>query len=667
MVLQSLLAFFRDVFSAHYFGTFLGLIYFLIIIIGSFLFGISLIPNKFGRAFIRALSGFVLFLLVWGSLGFLIYAAGGTVTLVSYLGVFAAVIFIGWSFVIGSWKQLFNKKEIVLLIAFILIALLPTLIWWEETRDGTVRAVGGSWGDGAIHTLNLKAFVLRESKDISLPIFSGELMREPQAFDFTGAMFYRLGLTLGGAFALPAAISLASLIAWTAALSSYFLKNESKKIRKTAFVATALLLPTSSGLQWLIMATQTNSWSIGRFFTVHDKFWNQYESLGLIWASHFNVFFSQKHYLLAAAFLAILASILIFIYNEKRKFNKQEKTLLTVLALVAGLLPLFHAHAFIVVALLWFIFWLLLRSRFVFFLGLLIILFSLPVLSWYQGAVVTGSFIKIAVGYVATGGIIGWIFFWLVNLGFFLPLSIYFFFKTKNKTAFWLLGAPALFLFALGNLVRLQPYHWDNFKIFLFAWLLVLPFFVSELIIFINKIRNRKIIYQIISLAFGIIIVLSMVLTSIGDFPTYLWQRATYPLYTLEDRNYAKQMDKILPEKSVVLAASDVMHRHPITLTGRNLVAGYGGWVWSRGLDYTGREAQIGAVLSSENKKELCDALKTLRATHMLFGEQEIALWGNKLSDYMKNILGLKNPEFKNKINVISVDTLCSAEGSSSR
>lgn len=637
----------------HFFNDFLGAIYFLIILVGSLSLGLFLVPKNFARPFIRALSGFVLFFIVWGALGFLIYLAGGTLTFAAYFGVAVAAILIIWASLKKYWKEFKNKKEMFWLIIFILIALIPTLVWWDETADGTIRAVGGSWGDGAIHTLNLKAFVLRESKEISLPIFSGELMREPEAYDFTSAMLYRLGLTLGGAFALPAAICLAALVAWAANLSSYFLRTASGKVRKIAFVLTTFLLPTFSGLQWLLMAAQTNSWSPAKFFAVHDKFWNQYEEAGLIWASHFNVFFSQKHYLLAAAFLMILASVFIFLSDKNERLNKKEKILLIFLAIISGLLPLFHAHAFIVLAILWLVFWLLKKSKFIFFLGLLIILLALPAFIWYQSAVTAGNFIEIAVGYVATGGIFGWILFWLTNLGLFLPLSVYFFFITKNKTAIWLLGIPALFLFMLGNLVRLQPYHWDNFKIFLFAWLLVLPFFVSELIKLISK-------DKIISYFLGAVVILTMVLTTVADFPTYLWQRAAFPLYSSSDRAYAERLNKILPLDAVVLAASDSIHRHPITLTGRNLVAGYGGWIWSRGLDYSGRESEIAKVLASESKDEFCGGLKVLKATHILFGEQEMSAWNDKLSDYVRVLLGLKKPELEGKINVISVDAICS-------
>src|SRR6185503_4572934 len=84
--------------------------------------------------------------------------------------------------------------------------------------------------------------------------------------------------------------------------------------------------------------------------------------------------------------------------------------------------------------------------------------------------------------------------FWLLNFGVFVPLLLAltaiciwrayksearFSFKTNPSLAFL---APAAFLFLFACTVKSAPWEWDNIKIIIWAYLIVLPILWTELI-----------------------------------------------------------------------------------------------------------------------------------------------------------------------------------------
>src|SRR4029077_17776095 len=83
---------------------------------------------------------------------------------------------------------------------------------------------------------------------------------------------------------------------------------------------------------------------------------------------------------------------------------------------------------------------------------------------------------------------------WLINFGAWVPLVFFFIsitglvvwkqaqnpdFKIPATVAFVI---PAIAIFLLGYMVKLAPWEWDNIKIIVWAYLIILPFLWTDLI-----------------------------------------------------------------------------------------------------------------------------------------------------------------------------------------
>lgn len=609
------IAFLRDLAGAALFESWGSAGVAAVLVAGSWAVGLLVIPATVARPALRALAGFPLALLAGGTVGILLYLLNIPVR----GGLGAAVLGAALCFGIGLRHRIFRglgtRREILLLGFLLIVGYTLAFFGWGETTDGTIRGISGVWGDGPLHTLIMEAFVHRTGGDLSMPAFAGEQLREPFGTDFVAAMLRSAGFTVGGAFTVPAAGLLACLLGWAGHLAARFAAQDgaSKASVRLAAASATVLVCSFGGLQWLVMATRAGAWSPARFFGVHASAWDKAEDLGLIWANHLNMFASQKHLLLAAAFLLVLAALLLERMRPIRRIGPIGPTervrLLLPFAIATGFLPLFHTHAFLAAGLLWLAAALITRSRSVTAIGALALVTALPTLLWQFGLASRAGFLTLRLGWMASDGVRGWLWFWFFNLGIFLPLLGLAVWRggRQQRRAVTLLGVPALLLFVAANVVQFQPYQWDNFKLFLFAWLLVLPLVAAEM----SRWRFRG------TRAVTISLLVLMSLTTLSEFPTHLNFRATHPVYDARTRAAARHLDAILPRAAVVLADTDTVHNHPLTLTGRTLFMGYGGWIWTRAYQASERSALL-TRLRALHPHDVCTHATLLGITHVI-------------------------------------------------
>ncbi len=663
------LSFLNDLAHAALFETWGAGAMTLVLFLGAGALGLVSLPSSLARPALRVLAGFPLAMILGGGTSVLFFLMGFPVGWTALVAIGGALACIAAVIIRDRHTSLFAWRELGILFAFLLAGYVIMFFGWGETRDGTIRAVPGAWADGPLHTLNAEAFRRRSQGDMTLPISFGEIIREPLGYDHVAGMFRAVGVTVGAAQTLPAAALLACLMAWSGAATAYLLRARMPRPRVPSWrgqnllgaAGAMFLVVFGSGLQWITMASVTSSWSFARFFGVHSPSWDKVEERGLIWSNHVNTFASQKHFLLAAAFLVVVAAVLLRVSERRRlpQLPHAFRAPLAILAVTSGLLPLFHAHVFLAVVLVWCGAWWACRQRALGFALMVSCAIAAPTFYWYQGAVIREGFLAFAPGYLAPAGVLSWLWFWVMNLGLAIPLAALSFWRRRQEASLFVLAAPALALFGLGNLVRLQPYHWDNYKIFLSAWILLLPLLVSELTSLAN---DRRWVHRVpwgVRVGGIILGITLMSLTTISELATYFDFRASYPVYTEHNRLVARNLDLQLPRDAVVLGATDTVHRHPLTLTGRNLVLGYGGWIWTRGLPLSEREAAIGRILHAATREEFCVVTRALEVTHLVVGQEERSAWGAAApSAFVANLLDLSaagTPEPR----VVRVATVC--------
>jgi hypothetical protein len=291
-------------------------------------------------------------------------------------------------------------------------------------------------------------------------------------------------------------------------------------------------------------------------------------------------------------------------------------------------MPLYHAHTFMALSLV---------LAFLFILGgsevrkrtlLLVALALLPatfcvwITTDYFHA---SSFIKWQPGWVQAvpkGDMaMPFVTFWLVNFGAWVPLVLFFIGITAltvwkrlkahelkiSATVAFLIAAIAIFL--VGYLVKLAPWEWDNIKIIVWAYLLILPFLWTDLIIQ-WPIPLRVLVY-IALFASGFVSLCGGI--AIG--------KNGYGIANREELDAIGVAVNKLPAEARY--AGWPTWGHPVLLQGRKMVLGYPGHLWTQGFKFDDTNNKLKAMM--EGAPNWKDLARTLHARYVFWGREEKA------------------------------------------
>jgi hypothetical protein len=261
--------------------------------------------------------------------------------------------------------------------------------------------------------------------------------------------------------------------------------------------------------------------------------------------------------------------------------------------LCAGLLPLVHAHTFVVLMVvgaclaLLFPRW---RLWFAFFFAASVL--ALPQMWWATraSAVKAGSFFEWTLGW--DRGEQNVALFWLKNTGLFIPMLIAaLLWPARTRLVRFYL--PFTLCFIVANVTKLSPYIWDNIKI-LFYWYVASTPLVALLIVQLWNVGKEEGTDKFASLlirACVSVLFIALILAGALD----VWRVASSAEEQREfDRDgiaFAEMIARTTPPRSLILTAPT--YNHPIFLAGRRALLGYGGHLWSQGIDYSPREAEV--------------------------------------------------------------------------
>ena len=261
---------------------------------------------------------------------------------------------------------------------------------------------------------------------------------------------------------------------------------------------------------------------------------------------------------------------------------------------VAGLLPLVHAHSFIVVmgvgACLALINWSRWREWLAFFVVASLI--AVPQLLWstHGSAVSTRAFIGWEFGW--DSGTQNFFWFWFKNTGLFIPLLVAALLWKREDylvpRSLLLFFLPFTLCFIVPNLVKLAPWIWDNVKVIFYWWLASAPIVALLLArLWEGTIWNRVMagsLFVMLTLA-GALDVFALI-TSQGE----------YQEFDRDGVTFAEMIKKQTPPPATILHAP--IHNTPVFLTGRRSLMGYPGHIWTHGIDFGPRETDIKKIYS---------------------------------------------------------------------
>jgi hypothetical protein len=284
----------------------------------------------------------------------------------------------------------------------------------------------------------------------------------------------------------------------------------------------------------------------------------------------------------------------------------------------AGLLPLVHAHTFLVIMGVCACLALLFRSSWrlwlVFFAVAAVI--ALPQLLWLGQS----GGVKLA-NYVAWQP--GWdhnnfnpVLFWLLNTGLFIPLLLVALMERRAEYAtpkrLLVYYSPFLLCFIIPNLIKLYPWIWDNIKVLFWWYVASAPLVALLLARAIKAGRSAR------WLAAGALATLT--LAGGLDILRVVSGATEYREFDPSGIAIAKLISDRAAPRAVVLHAPTF--NSPVFLTGRRSLLGYPGWMWSRGLDVSQRQAEIERMYAGA--PDAGALLRRYRVEYVLIGPEEL-------------------------------------------
>jgi hypothetical protein len=282
--------------------------------------------------------------------------------------------------------------------------------------------------------------------------------------------------------------------------------------------------------------------------------------------------------------------------------------------LVAGLLPLIHAHSFVVMmlmgaclALLQGVFaltssegksleeearpsalvklWEVWRPWVVFALAASVL--AVPQMLWaMRGSSVDASrFFGWEFGWAHAQENVVW--FWIKNTALFIPLTIAALawrgrepLVSRRLLFFYM---PFVLCFVVPNVYKLSPWVWDNIKVLFYWWVATAPLVA----LVVARLWNRRAWWLRAA-----VVALLVAQTAAGGLD--VWRAAVGTERREIDRDglvFAELIKTKTPPRALILHAP--LYNDPVYLTGRRTFLGYPGHIWSHGLNYEKREAEL--------------------------------------------------------------------------
>jgi hypothetical protein len=521
-------------------------------------------------------------------------------------------------------------------LGYIIFYTVVTVVLWRafqramiEVPEGIFTGVLNNFGDLPFHLSVITGFAFGNNFPPEDPTYAGVRFTYPFLTDLVSAIFIRCGADLRQSMFLE---NFVVAIAFVGLLHRWALEMVRDKL---AAVITPILVLLSGGFGWILLwkqLTQKNADGLigilqnlpPSFTVIPETTWR--------WGNAISTLLIPQRGFLLGLPLAVIVFTQWWLSDEtsgeevkgekgkrgkgKGKKHKErkatdvnqtqpashERSSLSPLPLsvrrmiaagvVAGLLPLVHAHSFVVVmtvgaclALLqqrW-------RDWLTFFVVASVI--ALPQMWWstHNSAVDAGKFFAWEVGWDHGKDNPFW--FWLKNTGLFIPLTVAaLVMRSKNQALvsrrLLIFFLPFTLCFIIPNVLKMAPWIWDNIKVLFYWWLASAPLVA----LLLARLWREGGLKKVIALSLFVCITLAGAL----DVAAIVLRSNKYEVINAAGIKFAELIKRETAPRAMVVHAP--VHNHPVFLTGRRSLMGYPGHVWTHGLEFAPRESEIRKV-----------------------------------------------------------------------
>ncbi|MBW2043135.1 MAG: hypothetical protein JRI76_14085 [Deltaproteobacteria bacterium] len=451
-----------------------------------------------------------------------------------------------------------------------------------EDAEGIWAGGRTVWGDWAGHMGYIANWVYGNNLPPENPWYAGVRLAYPFLFDFTSAMLVKSGMTIPRSLEIPGALL---SIAMTALI--YELARQLTKSREAGALSVFIFI-LSGGLGFVYLFPDLPAALRGVFPPARQGVTEltHIPEANIRWVN----FIISEMIPQRGILVGITGALAVFLFWLKGTTSRKKGCFATA-GLLAGLLPFFHAHTFLVLMMVSSVYFLLhprTEWLYFFFPALLLALpqwlYFLPQVTGYSE-----GFIRWQPGWLAPAKGDNWLWFWVKNIGVMavlIPAAWAYFWKHERRLFFYYV--PFLLVFAAANLWVFQPWDYDNTKLLRF-WYLASSVLVAGALCHWAKQRILR------GLVGGLLLV-SVILSGAVDAGSCLrFDRNKRLMWTPDQIELARVVRNITPKKSVFLT-SDTHNHWVVDLSGRKIVLGYRGWLWSWGIDYREREKDVQAI-----------------------------------------------------------------------
>ena len=623
--------------------------------------------------FTRAACGIVIGQTVFALAGFLlgctIGMSGGVAVLAAVLSAAPVLLFgakpfktrarIDFSDFWGASKNFVLQPKLGQIVWAAIYAAVAILVWFFFERamlnlnGGIGTGSAHNTGDISFHLQAIYGFLDGQNFPPQNPSYAGAKFTYPFMADLVTAMLAAVGARISQAMFWQNIFLAVALVA--------AMRRFTFKLTNDDFAANVapLILLFSGGLGFVLFfqdALASEAGIFGLLMKLPNEYTLRFDSSWRWGNSLVVLFMTQRSLLLGLPLALIVLTKLWEVFsftkaetsnlsadddlqfpNSNPIFNSQFLIFnwqIAVIGGLAGTLPLGHAHSF---AVLWGMAGLLAlmslrrwREWFLFFAASALI--AVPELLWAttNSASRAKSFIDWEFGWDDHDT--HFVYFWIKNTGFFIPLLIaaiaFLIYKSLNSKTqspnleneltnqqkissfvlhplalvlFWL---PFALCFIVPNTVRLAPWIWDNIKVLIYWFVASIPLVA----LLLAEIWRRGGVGKAIAvgLIFG--------LTCAGFLDVFRVASGQIE-YTVFDRDtvqFAREARKVLPADAIVMSAP--VHDSPAALMGRRWFLGFIGHVWSHGIEPQPREIIVRQIYFGDD-----DADKLLRENNIQY------------------------------------------------